>query len=162
VEGGTSVPPNTSTTANAAAVAPTTVVLSVFHWPSRAVSAASACDVGPGGGGDNDLSQLQQARAAPHPHDAHTTLTHAVNNAEGRVDDLAQRSDAKLRNDPPALWELGEALDLRHDLAQQALANVGNIQLRIPRANVLEIRDRRVGGAYRVSGRHVRSDSAGA
>jgi len=90
------------------------------------------------------------------------TFTHTVNDAEGRVDDLSQRSDAKLRDDPPALRELGEALDLRHNLAQQALANVGDIQLRIPRANVLEIRDRRVGEADRVSGRHVRSDPAGA
>jgi hypothetical protein len=34
--------------------------------------------------------------------------------------------------------------------------------LPIPRANVLEIRDRGVGKADGVSGRHVRSDPAGA
>jgi hypothetical protein len=57
----------------------------------------------------------------------------------------------ELGNDAAALGEVGELLDLQDHLAQQTLAHFGD----------LEVRDRGLGEADRMSDRHVRPDRDG-
>lgn len=86
--------------------------------------------------------QTQETFAAPHAHDPHTLRVDPVDDAEGRVDDLAQRGHAELGHDAPALVEVGKYFDRSDDLAQQALADLRCALLQVPAPNVLEVDDR--------------------
>jgi len=95
--------------------------------------------------------------AAPHTHDAHAIAIESVHDAKRRMDDLAKLRDTELRDDPAALREVRQPLDLEHDLLNQALTDFGDIELGVPRADLVQVPNRGRGEADAASARHLQA-----
>jgi hypothetical protein len=104
---------------------------------------------------------LHEPLATPHSCDAHSSTVDAVDDAKRGLDNLPQPDNAELRHHPTAERKVTQALDRRYDLADESLTDVGNTQLPIPGADALEVPDRRLREADRVSGGHVRPARGG-
>src|SRR5665647_146603 len=100
----------------------------------------------------------EKALVAPNPDDAYAVGVQPVDDAERRMDDLAKLSEPELRHHPAALRELGEALDLRDDLAQQPLAHIGSLLLREPGPHRFQVVNGGVGESDAALARHVSPD----
>mgnify|MGYP007083304745 CR=1 FL=1 len=85
--------------------------------------------------------QFEQSLTAPDADDPDPVLIEAIDDAEGRVDDLAQLDEPELRDHAAALGEVGEPFEVREDLAQQALTNLGGLLAGVPGTDRLEVRD---------------------
>lgn len=100
--------------------------------------------------------------AAPDADYPDTILAEAVDDPEGRIDDLAQLDEPELRHHATALREVGQPLDVRNDLAQQALPDLGDLLAGVPGADRLEVRDGGGGEADARSPRHASRGRAAA
>ena len=89
--------------------------------------------------GDPLLRHPYESLAPPVLHDANPVLVHPIGDAKRRRADLPELSDAELGNDTPALWKVYESLDCRDDFLEEALADLGNLNLAESRTNCLEV-----------------------
>jgi hypothetical protein len=101
---------------------------------------------------------LQQPLAAPDADNPDAGSVNPIDDAERRIDYLAQIGHPKLRHDAPAFRKAGEAFRLGDELPHQASPHLGHLLIGVPGEDILEIEvvddfPRIGGGKGRVLGR---------